>query len=75
MAEKADALLSRLAERDLDHDCLRIGSAADRRKFSAQMLYLPMVCKLMGAPDEPPHSVLCRDQIAPTSMSHESPQF
>ena len=28
------------------------------------MLYMLMVCKAMGASDEPPHSVLCRDQLA-----------
>ena len=64
MTEKADALLSRLAEQDLDLAISRTGSAADRRQFTAQMLYLLMVCKAMGASDEPPHSVLCRDQLA-----------
>jgi len=64
MTEKADALLSRLAEQDLDLALSRTGSAADRRQFTAQMLYLLMVCKAMGASDEPPHSVLCRDQLA-----------
>lgn len=64
MTEKADALLSRLAEQDLDLALSRTGSAADRRQFTAQMLYLLMVCKATGASDEPPHSVLCRDQLA-----------
>ncbi len=64
MTEKADSLLTRLAEQDLDLAFPLIGSAADRRQFTAQMLYLLMVCKAMGASDEPPHSVLCRDQLA-----------
>lgn len=64
MTEKAAALLSRLAEQDLDLALSRTGSEADRRQFTAQMLYLLMVCKAMGASDEPPHSVLCRDQLA-----------
>ena len=63
MTEKADSLLTRLAEQDLDLAFPLIGSAADRRQFSAQMLYMLMVCKAMGAADEPPHSVLCRDQL------------
>jgi hypothetical protein len=64
MTEKADSLLTRLAEQDLDLAFPLIGSAEARRQFSAQMLYMLMVCKAMGASDEPPHSVLCRDQLA-----------
>jgi hypothetical protein len=64
MTEKADSLVSRLAEQDLDLAFPIIGSAEARRQFSAQMLYMLIVCKAMGASDEPPHSVLCRDQLA-----------
>ena len=64
MTEKADSLLTRLAEQDLDLAFPLIGSAEARRQFSAQMLYMLLVCKAMGASDEPPHSVLCRDQLA-----------
>lgn len=64
MVDKADRLRSRLAEHDLDLAAARIGSDADRRQFASQMLYMLLVCKATGATDEPPHSVLCREQLA-----------